>query len=452
MTARLHLVRPAPNVPNVPHVPHAPHVVRAPYLPTAMLDSAVTYPVDSGVAVTSEVPDDLPTHVLRFGERPSARGGAGPRLLDALEYTGLDGRGGGRFPAAAKWRTHLAAGGGGLVVANGAESEPASAKDATLLQYRTHLVLDGLACAVEVVGARATVVWLHEGAPAVHAAVVRALDERRAAGLIEPPVRIAVGPGRYLSGESSAIVRALSGGPALPDFRRVPAAVSGVAGRPTLVHNVETLARTALAARPGAGDRAQTTMLTVATAWGRTVVEVAASTRLSQVVDDVLGPGSSRDHQAILVGGYGGTWIAAHMLGTLRATESIARLHGLSLGAGVLLPLHRHSCGLAETAAIAEYLAEASARQCGPCVFGLRELADLLAAVVDLRSRRRDAARLQVLLDEIAGRGACHHPDGAARMVVSALRTFADDVRSHLRMSGCLHGGVDAFFPVPRAG
>ena len=449
MTAQLHVVRPAAHPPRVPHVSHAP---RTPHPPADLLDSAVTYPVDSDVAVTSQVPDDLPTHVLRFGERPSARGGAGLRLLDTLERTGLDGRGGGRFPAAAKWRTHLAAGGGGLVVANGAESEPASAKDATLLQYRTHLVLDGLACAAEVVGAQGAVVWLHEGARAVHAAVVRALDERRAAGLIEPPVYIATGPGRYLSGESSAIVRALSGGPALPDFRRVPAAVSGVAGRPTLVHNVETLARTALAARQGAADRAPTTLLTVATAWGRTVVESAASTRLSEVVDGVLGPGASLDHQAVLVGGYGGTWTAAHTLQTLRATESVARLHGLSLGAGVMMPLHRDSCGLAETAAIAEYLAEASARQCGPCVFGLRELADLLATLVDLRSRRRDAARLQLLLDEIAGRGACHHPDGAVRMVASALRTFADDVGSHLRMGGCLHGGVDVFFPVPRAG
>jgi len=414
-----------------------------------LLGSAVTYPADSGTPVTSLVPDDLPAHRLRFGDRPRAKGGAGLRLIDTLEQTRLDGRGGARFPAALKWRAHLAAGGGGVVVANGAESEPASAKDTALLQFRPHLVLDGLACAAEAVGARQAVVWLHEGAHAVHAAVVRAIDERRAAELIEPPVRIAVGPSRYTSGESSAIVRALSGGPALPDFRRVPAAVSGVNGRPTLVHNVETLARTALAARLGSAVRSPTSLLTVATAWGRTVVEVAGTTRLGQVIDGVLGPGAARTHQAVLLGGYGGSWIGPHMFESLRASESAARLHGVSFGAGVLMPLHQDSCGLAETAAIADYLAGSSARQCGPCVFGLRALADQLAALVDLGARRRDLDRLQGMLDEIDGRGACRHPDGAVRLVASAVRTFAADARSHLRASGCLHRGVAVFFPVP---
>jgi NADH:ubiquinone oxidoreductase subunit F (NADH-binding) len=417
----------------------------------ALLDAAVTYPVDSCTPVTSLVPDDISAHRLRFGDRPRATGDAGLRLIDTLEQTRLDGRGGGRFPAATKWRAHLAAGGGGVVVANGAESEPASAKDTALLQFRPHLVLDGLACAAEAVGAERAVVWLHEGAHAVHAAVVRAIDERRASGVIEPPVTIAIGPNRYTSGESSAIVRALSGGPTLPDFRRVPAAVSGVNGRPTLVHNVETLARTALAARRRWADRSPTSLLTVATAVGRTVVEVAGTTRLAQVIDSVLGPGASRDQQAVLLGGYGGTWIGRHMFEALRIAESSARLHGVSLGAGVVMPLHQDSCGLAETAAIAGYLADGSARQCGPCVFGLRALADQLDALVDLRARRRDLARLQGMLDEIDGRGACHNPDGAVRMIGSAVRTFAADVRSHLRASGCRHSGGEVFFPARMA-
>ena len=67
---------------------------------------------------------------------------------------GLTGNGGGHFPVARKWRTVLRHGGGGIVVANGAESEPASAKDRALLTTVPHLVLDGLACAAEVLGAR----------------------------------------------------------------------------------------------------------------------------------------------------------------------------------------------------------------------------------------------------------------------------------------------------------
>jgi hypothetical protein len=78
-------------------------------------------------------------------------------------------------------------------------------------------------------------VCLHEGASPPFASVTRALAERRAAGLAEPIVHLATAPRRYVAGESSAIVRALSGGPARPEFRRVPAAVRGDHGRPTFI-------------------------------------------------------------------------------------------------------------------------------------------------------------------------------------------------------------------------
>lgn len=445
MTARLHLVSATTWGEQTALLPlHGGAAVR-------LLDAPVTYPLGSPQPVTSMSADDLPAHLRRFGERPRAIGASGRQLIDMLEHLALDGRGGGHFPVAAKWRTHLSAGGGGIVVANGAESEPASAKDTTLLQFRTHLVLDGLVCAAEAVGARLAVIWLHEDAHAAHAAVIRALDERRDWSLPEPTFRIALGPHRYVGGESSAIVRALSGGSALPDFRRVPAAVSGVSGLPTLVHNVETLARTALLARLGA-DLASTTLLTVATSHGRTVVEVPSGARLRDAVDWVLGHGAALAQQAVLVGGYGGSWVGQHGFARLRVDEVSLQAEDLSIGAGVLMPLHHDACGLAETAAIADYLADASARQCGPCVFGLRAVADTLATLVDLRARPRDAGRLMATLDEIRGRGACHHPDGAVRMVASALRTFATDARSHLQGGGCLHGEAETFFPVPAGG
>jgi len=396
--------------------------------PTSLLDAVVTYPLGASHPVTTLTTDDLAAHRRRYGERLWD-----PRLIATIERLGLDGRGGGRFPVAAKWRAHLAAGGRGVVVANGAESEPASAKDAALLQLRPHLVLDGLAATAEAVGAVTTVVWVHAGALASRAALARAVGERRRAGLAEPPVQLVVGPHRYLSGESSAIVRALSGGPALPEFRRVPAASRGVGGRPTLIHNVETLARIGLATRTGAGP--PTTLLTIATAGGRTVVEVPSTTPLWQVY-------ALRHVQAVLVGGFGGTWMSAAAFG---------HEHAGSLALGLLLPLPDDECGIGRTAAIAEYLAASSAGQCGPCRFGLRAVADLLADLVELRARRRDTRRLQHTLAEIAGRGACHHPDGAVRTVASALRTFAVDVRAHLYGSSCRHAGAPGFFPVPEA-
>jgi hypothetical protein len=105
--------------------------------------------------------------------------------------------------------------------------------------------------------------------------------------------------------------------------------------------------------------------------------------------------------------------------------------------------------GPAQTAAIADYLARNGAGQCGPCRFGLPAVADVLTDLVELRARRRHTRRLERILGEIAGRGACHHPDGAVRMVASALHTFAADVHAHLRGGGCRPDGSGDFFPVP---
>ena len=396
------------------------------------------------------VAQDLHRHLAELGPRGSATG-SGEDLRAAVDEVALTGRGGGHFPAARKWRTVRESarrtGRTPLVVANAAEGEPASAKDQVLLATRPHLVLDGLADTAAAVGAAETVLWLHAEAHALHRAVRRALAERRSAGVMER-VRVVSAPAHYLAGESGALVQALSGGPALPTTRRVPAAVAGVDGRPTLVHNVETLARTALLGRTGADGHRATSLVTVVTGRWRTVLEVDADASLRAAI--LLGGWPlGGEPQAVLVGGYGGAWLPWDAAADLTlGTDGLAAA-GASLGAGVLAPLPAGACGVAETARLTAYLAASSARQCGPCVFGLAELADVLGRLAGGTGRRRDVERLRGWAGEIDGRGACHHPDGAVRMVRSALATFAADVEAHRRHRPCRGARAAALLPVP---
>jgi NADH:ubiquinone oxidoreductase subunit F (NADH-binding) len=391
---------------------------------------------------------DLSDHLVRYGPRPDARGPGGRALLAALEHTDLSGRGGGHFPVAAKWQAALRAGGGGLVVANCAEGEPASAKDATLLQLRPHLVLDGLSLAAETVGTRRAVLWLHRGDHASLQAVGRALAERRFESDLRLDIRVAQGPDRYLTGESSAVVRALSGGPSLPYLARQPAAVSGVDGRPTLVHNAETLARVALVARCGPDPELDGPLVTVVGPEHRAVVPAHPGETFRQVLlrSGAAAPGVP---QALLVGGYGGNWLPWAEIAELEVAQSALEDLGASLGAGVVAAIGSGSCGLAETARLLAYLAGSSARQCGPCLFGLPALAELFANLASGRCSRADLRRLDRYAGEIAGRGACHHPDGAVRLAVSALRTFAPDVQRHVAGHPCAGVRSASFLPVP---
>jgi hypothetical protein len=152
------------------------------------------------------------------------------------------------------------------------------------------------------------VLWLHVGATETLRAVHRAVAERRAAGVDDPPLTVVTAPDHYLTGESSAVVRGLEGGPVLPAFRRRPAAVSGVGGLSTLVQNVETLARVGLISRFG-GRRAQPGpvvgdgVLSVAEVPSH--LTVGETTRLGAAYRTV----ESVEPRAVLIGGYGGRWV-----------------------------------------------------------------------------------------------------------------------------------------------
>ncbi len=404
-----------------------------------VLGAAVHY-VRSGSDAISELgPDNLADHHARFGVRPSCRGAAGRDLLDRLTAAELTGRGGGHFRVATKWQRVQSAswhrGGlrdpGPVVIANGAEGEPLSRKDSALLELRPHLVLDGLACAAETLGASRSVLWLDGDAHAARGAVTRALAERAAHAPDLPVPEVLVSEHTYLSGESSAVVQGVSGGPSRPGFARVPAAQRGVDGLPTLVQNVETLARVGLLARDADPD---TVLLTVAARDHLVVVECSERASLAAVVADTVG---GPPPQALLLGGYGGSWVPWSQAVQLSASEREVRELGLSLGAGVVMPVAAGECGLTHTAEIAEYLADQTARQCGPCQFGLPAIAQSMRLLADARFGRADSRRLDRFLTEVAGRGACHHPDGAVRLVRTALVTFAADVQAH-RRNHCL--------------
>ncbi len=379
---------------------------------------------------------DLEAHLERFGERPAMTGAAGGVLLGVLEEVALAGHGGGHFPVARKWRTVLRHGGGGIVVANGAESEPASVKDRTLLTTVPHLILDGLACAAEVVGAEEAVLWMHDDASDAGRAVSAAIAERRAQGFREIAVRKVLTPASYLSGESSAILRSLSGGPTLPGSQTQPAAVAGYRGRPALVQNVETLARIGLLARTGVRGYQPTTLVTVNIhdAAHRAGARSADHDRAGAAD---LGDGRAPPPQAVLVGGYGGAWLPWSVAAPAPLRHRELRQAGAGLGAGVLVPLGETECGIERTAEIAGFLAAAGARQCGPCRFGLPALADGLAALARGDARRHQVERLGALTKLVDGRGGCHHPDGAARLIASALQTFAADAAGHARGRAC---------------
>lgn len=397
----------------------------------------LTGPLPGGVLGAAP---DVAESVEAYRSAGGYAGTTGPdELLRHLTASGLRGRGGAGFPAAVKLRAvrdravldpapinsgtrnHRSA---PVVVANGEEGEPGSVKDRWLLRARPHLVLDGLALAAAVTGAGRGYVYLSD--PEAAARVRQALAEHEP-GL---PVEVVKTEHAYVAGEESAVVRRIDGGPALPAAKPPRPFERGVGGAPTLVANVETLARIALtAARPDLRRRiAHTTLVTLSGGPAAPLLtEVPYGTPLRALADAYGTP----DAAGALMGGLFGGLVDASALDLPLEPDALASA-GTTLGCGAVRFLTDGTCPVTLTADAVGHLASESSRQCGVCVSGTKAISGALTALAAGSADPDTVAHLERWAAGLPGRGACGLLDAAAGNAGSLLRTFPALVRSHL--------------------
>ena len=308
---------------------------------------------------------DLAAHRQLFGtiRRLPAR-----QLIELAERADLRGRGGAAFPFARKLRAVLASAAARksatVIVVNGTEGEPGSAKDAMLLIRSPYLVLGGALLACRALGAREIVVGVAVGA---------------ADGLV-----------------ARSVVAAARAEPELRRLLRVAEVPDRFEGRPA-------------------------------------VVEVPTGMPLGTVLDIC----ETRSAAAVLVGGYHGSWLPAEIAYDVPVSRAGLEAAGGSLGAGIVLPLGEDTCPVGEVARIARYLAKESSGQCGPCKLGLPGIARSLSALADGSGGMEALDRARRAASAVRGRGACSHPDGTSRFVLSALEVFTDDLAAHAFRGSC---------------
>jgi NADH:ubiquinone oxidoreductase subunit F (NADH-binding) len=422
-------------------------------LPRLLAGISAYQPTGLGVHEQMYGPVPLPSRAARR-RRPGRTQPGG--LVDLVDRSGLTGRGGAGYPTGKKMRSVIAASGRAVVVANGCEGEPASTKDRLLLTRLPHLVLDGITLAAQAVAADEAYLVVHARQADLLASLEDAISEREMLGIDPVPIIVAGVPHRYVSSEQSAIVQYLNGGPGRPTFSPPRPHERGVKGRPTLVNNVETLAHLALIARYG--DRwfraigppsaPGSTLVTVSGAVARPgVYEIEMGTPIGQVV--LLAGGPSERLQGLLVGGYFGGWLPAEVAWPVPMTHAGLRSVGGAMGAGMVIALPDTACPLAETARVISYLAEESADQCGPCMFGLPALADVLIDLAFQGGHSRAVDQIGSLIPLIEKRGACRHPDGATQLVRSMLWAFPGDADWHDQQGPCYGVRRPPLLPVP---
>ena len=374
-------------------------------------------------------------------------------MLEELASSGLVGHGGAWFPVSTKWEAIATARRRPVVIANGAEGEPASRKDALLLAHAPHLVLDGLALAASTLRAQQAIAYVPASIVPV---VTAALAERRARRIDPIVVEVFESTDTYIAGQETAVVNALGGRRgAVPSFVGLSSIREhGVGGRPTLVQNAETLAHVALIGRFGAAwfreigspETPGSMLLTVNRPGSRLVVEAVLGSWLHQAT------GLQRDELAqargILLGGYGGAWVSPETFAELAVSEKSARRAGATLGAGVVALLPARSARWPKSPTSRVTWRGRAPGSAGPASMASPSWPTPWS---DSRTVGGAVPRPEHILEMcnlVEGRGACRHPDGVARFVRTALKVFAEEVAMHQRRGPCPQTSAARALPV----
>lgn len=353
--------------------------------------------------------------------------------LDRLAASGLRGRGGGWFPAALKWRAVRAEGGAPVVVGNGAEGEPGSIKDRWVMQHRPAEVVEGLRLAARALQATEAIVYLKGSFARVAESLASALRTSPDGS----DVRIHRGHDSYIAGEETALLESLEGRRPWPRPKPpLPSAV-GLAGRPTLVQNVETLSRLRAAlADPEAFKREERTLVSL---WGCVrrpgVYEVPLGTPIARVIDE-HGGGPIGRLRVVLPAGPSAPPLLADQVETPLDPDALRRA-GSALGTAAMFVVDDSMCPLSVAASVAAFFERESCGQCPPCTVGTANLSRVLRAIEAGAARAKDVGAAHEVAGFMSGHGYCAHARTAAAAVCGFLDRLPGVVQAHIDAQGC---------------
>jgi formate dehydrogenase len=385
-----------------------------------------------------DVPDhiDFRTYVAGGGYALLRECRAGTRdadsLIKALEDSGLRGLGGAGFPSGRKWRFVRQEKGPRLMAVNADEGEPGTFKDRYYLERDPHRFLEGMLVAAWVVEASAVYVYLRDEYPAVREILLRAIAEVEREGL-DGSCRIHLrrGAGAYICGEESAMLESIEGKRGLPRHKPPFPSQVGLFGRPTLIHNVETLfwVRDLVQKGPGwfSGEgrngRHGLRSFSVSGWVKEPGVKLApAGITAQELIDEYCG-GMADGHRfkAYLPGGASGGILPARMadipldFGTLEQ-------HGCFIGSAAVVVLSDKDDIKGAALNLMRFFEDESCGQCTPCRVGTEKAVALMSA------KRWDESLLRELSAAMASASICGLGQAAPNPLLCLLKYFPEEL------------------------
>ncbi|HVY44939.1 MAG TPA: NADH-ubiquinone oxidoreductase-F iron-sulfur binding region domain-containing protein, partial [Minicystis sp.] len=358
-------------------------------------------------------------------------------VITTLKASGLRGMGGAGFPTGTKWElVKKELGDVKYVVCNADESEPGTFKDRVILDELPHLVIEGMAIAARVVGAREGIVFIrHEYGPEERR-LAKAIQDARARGVVGPgfDLRIAVSPGGYILGEETALLECLEDGRGEPRNKPPFPGQKGLFGKPTLINNVETFSLVPIILKEGAdawrarGARGATGLKFIALSGDVErpgVYQVPMGTTIGELVAMGGGVKGGRAVLAIAPGGASSNFLGPEAMEAPLDFQALAE-RGSMLGSGAVFVVAEGADLVDLATNLVAFFRNESCGKCVPCRVGSEKAVAILEQAVRGNGSKRHLALLPQLGETLTETSICGLGQVALNPFLSVQKRFPE--------------------------
>jgi NADH:ubiquinone oxidoreductase subunit F (NADH-binding)/(2Fe-2S) ferredoxin/NAD-dependent dihydropyrimidine dehydrogenase PreA subunit len=381
------------------------------------------------------------------------------QIVGEVTRSGLRGRGGAGFPTGKKWE--LVAGVKRIpkyLVCNADEGDPGAFMDRSIIESDPHSVLEGMIIGARATGATHGYVYIRNEYPLARQRLIKAMAQARDYGLLGDDIlgkglnfdiSIQQGAGAFVCGEETSLIASLEGRAPEPRVRPPFPAESGVWNAPTNINNVETWANVPEIINKGAKwfasigtetSKGTKVFSVVGKVKNTGLVEVPMGITLREIVFDI-GGGITDDKKfkAVQTGGPSGGCIPESLLDLPIDYEKLAEV-GSIMGSGGLIVMDEDTCMVDVARYFLEFLRDESCGKCTACREGIDVMHGILARICKGEGTEGDIELLEELAGAVKDASLCALGGTAPNPVLSTIRYFRDEYRSHITDKCCPAG------------
>jgi NADH-quinone oxidoreductase subunit F len=376
-------------------------------------------------------------------------------LIALVRESNLRGRGGAGFVTGMKWqfipqndaKPHY-------LVVNADEGEPGTCRDAPLMMYDPHSLIEGIAITCYAVRARQAFIYVRGELVHAQRRLRNAINEAYAAGYLgtnilgsgfDCEVVLHSGAGAYICGEETALLDSLEGYRGQPRLKPPFPATHGLYASPTVVNNVGTIASVPSIVLGGADwwkqmGPAGSPGTSIFSLSGRVTrpgqYEAPMGSTLRELLEMAGGVRDGHELKFWTPGGSSTPLFTAEHLDLPLDFDSVVKAGSMN-GTSALMIFDENDCVVRAVKKWCEFYAHESCGKCTPCREGTFWYVQIYDRLERGEASEQDIDTLLDLSENILGRSFCALGDGAVSPVTSSIKYFRDEYVAHYEGGGC---------------